>query len=574
MSDPRPKTLRCAIYTRKSTEEGLEQAFNSLDAHEACAAYIMSQVGEGWTLAPGHYDDGGYSGGSMDRPGLQKLLVDIGHGLVDVVVVYKIDRLTRSLADFAKIVERLDARGASFVSVTQAFNTTTSMGRLTLNVLLSFAQFEREVGAERVRDKIAASRKKGMWMGGSPPLGYDVADRKLVINLAEAETIRWLFSRYLELRSIAKLRAEIEARGIRTKSYVSRTGRAVGGQRWYVGPIRHLLRNRVYVGEAVHKTNIWPGEHAALLERSLFDAVQTALDASRVERRQRMVRRSPGLLTGLVHDDAGNRMSPQAQTKRGSAKSRVYYVSQAKLQGRDNAGTLPRVSAQKLEALVLDCLSALQHAMGEQLRSHKARDADRAERMALAPLATISGLDPSRLIVREHIRCIVVGSAHVSLDVAGISRLDPSDAEGALAAIAPGTDVQPMDEGLIRIHLPVALGAYSTAKSLDTGNTAWRTRKARHDSALLRALALAHSWRRSLESGAIASIEGLGAEAGLDRSSARYMLRLAFLAPDIQRSILDGTQPATLTVRSTLQKPLPVLWSEQRAVLGIHRPSE
>ena len=575
MSSPRPlsevgahrlpgrdgRAIRCAIYTRKSTEEGLDQAFNSLDAQrEACAAYILSQAGEGWSPVPTLYDDGGYSGGSMDRPGLQRLLADIGRGLVDVVVVYKIDRLTRSLADFAKIVERLDARGASFVSVTQAFNTTTSMGRLTLNVLLSFAQFEREVGAERVRDKIAASRKKGMWMGGNPPLGYDVKDRKLVINEIEVETIRWLFSRYLELRSIPKLKVEVEMRGIRTKTFIARTGRHVGSQRWYIGPLRHLLRNRVYVGEAVHKGTAYPGEHKAILDREIFDAVQAALDEGCVQIKQRIVRRSPGLLTGLVFDDAGNAMTPHATTKRGKSPRLVYYVSQAILQRRDNPGSLPRVSAKRLEGLVAELLPiAIDAAASASSRRRQIQTA-------------AEPLDPARSAIRAHVQRITVGREQVVLDLGHLSANAPSFdvAEILEAALTPHfaeATVITVEDSL-RITLPVSLAPHSTARRIER-SSGWTGRKTNRDPALIRALVLAHRWKRDLEEGRLKSIEAVGASAGLDRNSARYMLRLALLAPDLQIAILDGRQPATLTVRQILNMVIPADWATQRAMFGL-----
>src|SRR5258706_14850623 len=296
--------IRCAIYTRKSTEEGLEQVFNSLDAQrEACQAYVLSQAGEGWVALRTLYDDGGFSGATLERPAVQRLLSDIDQGRVDVVVVYKIDRLTRSLADFAKIVERFDKRNTSFVSVTQAFNTTSSMGRLTLNILLSFAQFEREVTAERIRDKFGASRRKGIFMGGNPPLGYDAKDRKLVINPTESETVRFVFQRYLELGSVSRLRAELETKDIRTKSWLSTRGKHMGGGTWYIGPLRHILRNRVYVGDAMHKGTAHPGEHTAILSRDLFDAVQAKLDANRASHHRKKTIGSDALLTGLVFDD-------------------------------------------------------------------------------------------------------------------------------------------------------------------------------------------------------------------------------------------------------------------------------
>jgi DNA invertase Pin-like site-specific DNA recombinase len=311
------KILRCAIYTRKSSEHGLEQDFNSLDAQrESGEAYIKSQAHEGWRLIKTAYDDGGLSGGSLERPALQALLADIQSRKVDVVVVYKVDRLTRSLTDFAKLVELFEAHGVSFVSVTQQFNTTSSMGRLTLNVLLSFAQFEREVAGERIRDKFAASRRKGMWMGGTIPLGYDVKDRKLVINAAEAETVRLIFARYLALGCVSKLRADLEQSGSRSKRRVLTSGRVLGGGSFGRGALYHLLRNRAYRGEAVHKGAAHPGEHQAIVDQELWDAVQARLASNiRMGRRQRL--ESGALLIGLIFDENGNRLSPSYTVRRG-----------------------------------------------------------------------------------------------------------------------------------------------------------------------------------------------------------------------------------------------------------------
>jgi len=275
------RQVRCAIYTRKSTEEGLDQAFNSLDAQrEACAAYVVSQRHEGWTLLPDLYDDGGFSGGTMERPALKRLLMDVESGRVDVIVVYKVDRLTRALSDFAKIVEILDGHGASFVSVTQAFNTTTSMGRLTLNVLLSFAQFEREVTGERIRDKIAASKKKGMWMGGPIPLGYDVKDRRLIINEGEAETVRLIFAQHHALGSLQRLAADLAARGVCSKLRTTRDGRITGGKAYTAGALGYLLRNRLYIGQIRHGDQVYAGEHEAILDQARWDAAQTLLERS------------------------------------------------------------------------------------------------------------------------------------------------------------------------------------------------------------------------------------------------------------------------------------------------------
>src|SRR5882757_5145313 len=311
------KPVRCAIYTRVSTDQGLEQDFNSLDAQrDAAEAYIRSQAHAAWTLIRSQYNDGGYSGGSTDRPALQRLLTDVRARKVDVIVVYKVDRLTRSLADFAKLVELFDGHGVSFVSVTQQFNTTTSMGRLTLNVLLSFAQFEREVTSERIRDKIAASKRKGLWVGGIVPLGYATRDRKFVVVAEEAERVRTIFRRYLELGSLNRLMANLRARGIVTKLRSLESGRTVGGIPFTRGPLAHLLRNRFYIGEVVFKGEVLPGEQPAILDRDLFDAVQAKLNEQR--NNQSVGRATPSSpLIGRLYDDRGNRMTPSHVHKDG-----------------------------------------------------------------------------------------------------------------------------------------------------------------------------------------------------------------------------------------------------------------
>lgn len=353
------KKLRCAVYTRKSTEEGLEKEFNSLDAQrEASEAYIKSQVGEGWTLIKDAYDDGGFSGGSMDRPALARLLEDVKAKRVDVVVVYKVDRLTRSLADFAKIVEIFDAHGVSFVSITQSFNTTTSMGRLTLNVLLSFAQFEREVIAERVRDKIAASKAKGMWMGGIPPIGYDLKDKQLIINPDEAERVRFIFRRYLELPSVHDLAQDLRDRGMAGKRWTARNGRPAAKEEWSSGSLLHLLKRKLYIGIVPHKGKDHPGRHQPIVDKDLFDKVQAKI-SERAHSAGAKRRPNPaGKLVGLIFDDAGNRMSPVRQRK--GAKMIRYYVSQATIKrNHDMAGSMTRVRADRLEELVDKNLKAL-----------------------------------------------------------------------------------------------------------------------------------------------------------------------------------------------------------------------
>jgi len=348
MSKEIKRKLRCAVYTRKSSEEGLEQEFNSLHAQrESCEAYIASQRSEGWALIREPYDDGGVSGGTLERPGLKLLLADIEEGLIDVVVVYKIDRLSRSLMDFSKLVEVFDRMGVTFVSVTQSFNTTTSMGRLTLNILLSFAQFEREVTGERIRDKIAASRKKGMWMGGTVPLGYDVKDHKLVANRAEAKTVRLIFERFVGLGSATELGRELRKSGITTKQ-----GKPVTKKYIY-----RLLSNRVYIGEAVHKGQSYPGQHKGIISRKLWDKVHDILKESPRSRACNTRAQTPALLKGLLYGPDGAAFSPSHTRK----KNRLYryYVSQTVL--KHGAGTCPvgRVPAGEIEAAVVDQLRAV-----------------------------------------------------------------------------------------------------------------------------------------------------------------------------------------------------------------------
>jgi len=349
------RPARCAIYTRKSTEDGLEQAFNSLDAQrEACAAYILSQRHEGWTLVPGDYDDGGFSGGTMERPALRRLLEEVRARRVDVIVVYKIDRLTRSLRDFARIVDVLDAAEASFVSVTQAFNTTTSMGRLTLNVLLSFAQFEREVTGERIRDKIAASKARGLWMGGVVPLGYEVRDRKLVIVEDEAAAVRLIFERYIALGSVLALQEELEERGIRSKRRITRTGRRYGHAPMSRGALYLLLQNKLYIGQVTHKGTAFPGEHDGIVELWIFEAAQAQLQRNRVDRIHGTNAAQPSPLAGLVWDEHGRRMSPAHAVK--GAKRYRYYVSRA--EGDNRQLPIWRIPAGDLEEMVVGRLRA------------------------------------------------------------------------------------------------------------------------------------------------------------------------------------------------------------------------
>lgn len=547
------KTLRCAIYTRKSTEEGLDQAFNSLDAQrEACVAYIRSQAGEGWKLHPPPYDDGGFSGGNMERPALARLLQDIDDGRIDCVVVYKIDRLTRSLADFAKIVERFEKRGVTFVSVTQSFNTTTSMGRLTLNVLLSFAQFEREVTAERIRDKFASSKARGIFMGGNPPLGYDARDRKLVINEAEAKTVRHIFRRYLELRSVGELARELNASNIRTKAWVSSRGRHCGGISWYVGPLRYLLRNRVYVGLTLHKGKAYPGQHQPILDQALFDQVQAVLDGnSRKTHRQRTIE-SSSLLTGLIFDDRGNRMTPQWSLGRKRVRH-TYYVSQAIIQHRrQEAGSLPRVPAIMVEEIAFRILRAA--GIDGDAPNSAMRNSDNLEPGERSDLSTL---------IRTHLQRIVVTVGHAVVELKpGHAPLDKSvlPADASVRTLPACTE----------ITIPGKLRNYGGARRIENWTKQdWTGQTARADSPLTLALVRAHRWREAIEHGTVKGIDDLAKEANLDRRRVRETLRLSTLAPDIQRAIIEGRHPANLTLERLIQIGPPLSWAEQRRLLGL-----
>jgi len=502
------KIVRCTIYTRKSTEHGLELEFNSLDAQrEACEAYIKSQVSQGWQVLPKRYDDPAYSGGNLERPALQKLLNDIEVGLVDVVVVYKIDRLTRSLADFAKLVEVFEAKSVSFVAVTQQFNTTTSMGRLTLNVLLSFAQFERELASERVRDKIAASRKKGKWTGGSVPLGYDVKDKKLVVNPNEAKTVRFIFTRYLGLRSFQKLIDELNEKGIVTKRRPV-AGRSAGGLPFSYGPLAYLLRNRTYLGETGHNGHRFAGEHEPIIARKTFDDVQQLLKANSAGRRGRR-QQNGALLTGLLFDDRGNRMSPSYTTKRGARYP--FYVSSALLRGRKSqAGSLTRISAAEIEAAVLIAV-----------RTHLVDDNN--------------GIPP-RTLLEHKIARVVVHPKYLTITPRQIGNSQERPIEIPWSPSRRRDFVQIDDKNNVEGRAPNA--------------------------ELVEGLVRAHVWLKLLSTGQYDSIEALAASAKLHPKVIRNRLRLAFLAPSVTGAILTGKQPNALTLKA-LDPTMSLSWKDQ-----------
>ncbi|MGO9451098.1 MAG: recombinase family protein [Candidatus Binataceae bacterium] len=552
---------RCAIYTRKSTEEGLEQDFNSLHAQrEACEAFIKSQAGEGWKLIKTAYDDGGFSGGTMERPALQHLLADIRGGLIDVLVVYKVDRLTRSLADFAKMVELFDAQGVSFVAVTQQFNTTTSMGRLTLNVLLSFAQFEREVIGERIRDKVAASKRKGMWMGGVPPLGYDVRERKLVVNQGQAQTVRQIFERYLELGGVQLLKRDLDQRGIVSGVKTSKNGKQRGGKPFSRGALYCLLSNPIYLGEIRHKNERHPGQHEAIVSRELWERVQERLRNRAVRRgegRKTEAPRSP--LAGKLFDEKGERLYVQGAAK-GQRRYRYYVSRKLVRSGPEDAQHGWRVSAPELERSVsAACRQIL------------------ADRDGVAQAAEEAGSDAHRLPA-------VLKSAQAWSERLRAKR----EAAAALADLIERTDlsrdgirvtlkvpIPPAEEQKAATPLHIVLTRFVPMQMkrrgvemrmvLEGDATAVRV-----DLPLLKAVARARRWSQELIAGRVQSVSEIVRREGLDRRSVHRLLRLGFLSQRIVEAIAEGRQPPDLTVIGLIRRiDLPVLWSAQEQALGI-----
>jgi len=528
-------TVRCAIYTRKSSEEGLEQDFNSLHAQrEACEAYVQSQVSEGWISSATGYDDGGYSGGSTNRPGLQRLLTDIHRGEVDTVVVYKVDRLTRSLSDFAKIVELFDRHKVSFVSVTQAFNTTTSMGRLTLNMLLSFSQFEREITAERIRDKIAASKAKGLWMGGRPPLGYDGLGRKLVINPAEAELVRYIYQRYLELGSVLALTVELKTRDIRSKRWTNKQGVDVGGALFSRGALYHLLANPVYRGTICHGELRYERAHPAIIDETIWAAVRAKLVANVPSLPSTPRLAAISLLQGVLFDDRGHSMRVVHCTRRGQRYR--YYVSAAALHKEGGvAGTLPRISVGVLDAFVLE------HATS-----------------ALSPNWRPS--EPLGDRVRSAVRRVTISEKHVAI----VLRADASDRNRKLEH----ANLREIADGM-ELSVGIRLKHRQTAVLIEAPGSSQQA--PRVDRALLRALCLARAWAGMLALGEVASVRGLALRYGFCNHYTAKLLPLAWLAPDLATAILDGKQPKTLTLGALVKQSMPMDWDEQRRLFATFR---
>jgi site-specific DNA recombinase len=556
--------VRCAIYTRKSSDEGLEQEFNSLDAQrEACEAYIVSQRHAGWIAIADMYDDGGLSGGTMERPALKRLLEDIKAGKVQIVVIYKVDRLTRSLSDFAKIVDVLDAHNASFVSVTQQFNTTTSMGRLTLNMLLSFAQFEREIAGERIRDKIAASKKKGMWMGGNVPLGYDVEDRKLIINEPDASTVRLIFQRYAELGSVSLLKAELDRLGKVSKRREGAAGGLAGGQHFSRGALYLMLQNRIYRGDILHQGEAYPGQHKAIIDPELWQIVQDKLAANRHERSLAVGAEAPSLLSGLIVDAGGNRMTPTHATKK--AKRYRYYISASLLvRDRSQARNGMRVPAGDIEGLVLDRLRAFfssrthigdafapldldAHAIDTALRNAF----ELSQRWLTAPPVEM------RSLVRDIVDQVTVTADRVEIRL--------SRAKVATALKARGLRERP-DLDPVVVSFEAKLRRAGKGKRLVIANGA----EAEVNVGLVELIKEAFAIRNQLLSGSDDSIEAMSGRLGMNKAGLTSLIRLSYLAPEIVGALLAGQHPIELTPARLLRlsKNLPHDWKEQRRFLG------
>jgi len=550
--------FRCAVYTRKSHEEGLDQEFNSLDAQaESCKAYIASQAGLGWKLRDAPYDDGGISGGHMDRPGLQQLIKNIKAGLIDVIVVYKVDRLTRSLTDFAKLVDVFDEHGVSFVSVTQAFNTTTSMGRLTLNVLLSFAQFEREVTAERIRDKTAASKAKRLWMGGNVPLGYRNEDKKLYIRDDEAKTVHLIFELYLKHKNVRLLKGELDERNTVSRKHVLKSGKQTGGCPLSRGLLYRILTNSIYIGKIQHKDKIYEGQHEAIITKSIWDQVKAILKTNAIKRTTIGNSKSPTLLAGLLFDGEGNKLVPHHVSKKGTRYH--YYVSQRLKTGDQDSGW--RIPAKTIERIVMDTLisSFGSTATLLELMLIKNTSADKIQHISTIGISIRNQIEKSthmelKVLFNDLVDTITLQTNQIS--IAFKSRYFAKRFGIKLTDHAKFTLVKPMSIRRRDQEMKIVIdGQEPIAPSLDN--------------ALIKLVARAYALRAGLEDGSIVSIKDFAEVRNIDHADAKRMLPLGYLAPDIVETILKGQQPIDLTALSLKNGyNLPTLWMEQRAQLG------
>src|ERR1017187_846632 len=553
------KVFRCAIYTRKSTEHNLDLEFNSLDAQrEACEAYIKSHAHEGWRLVADRYDDGGVSGASLERPALQTLLADVRAGKINTVAVYKVDRLTRSLADFAKLVELFDQYGVSFVSITQSFNTTSSMGRLTLNVLLSFAQFEREVIGERVRDKIAASKRRGLWVGGPVPLGYATVDRRLVINRPEADVVRKIFRQYLRLGRVEQLKDYLHRAKILSKIRTSNAGRKSGGTSFSRGALYHLLSNRVFIGEIVHHKQNYPGQHEAIIQRSLWDQVAARLKANNQAHRSTKSQSSASLLSGIVFDAKGVRLTPTHAVKRG--KRYRYYTSQDAIKRIGDRAAVTRFPAQEIEGLVAaqihlllqstdKCTNGIKRSPDKDVAAERAKDLARR----WPKLETSAQHE----FIKNVLRRVVVGQTAVWIEV------DRAKLVETLLGRKPesGTANHKNQPDLIKL-------TSNFQPHRRRGELYFVTPKISHPDrapipGLVKAVARARDWYEQIVTGEVAHVAEIARKTGMPSCDVKYALKFAMLSPQVTEAILAGKHPPNLTLRD-LRSSISIDWKEQQ----------
>jgi site-specific DNA recombinase len=561
--------VRCAIYTRKSSEEGLEQSFNSLEAQrEACRAYVLSQKHEGWTVLANRYDDGGFSGGTMERPGLNQLLTDVRASKVDTVVVYKVDRLTRSLTDFSKIIEIFDAQKVSFVSVTQHFNTTTSMGRLTLNVLLSFAQFEREITGERIRDKIAASKKKGMWMGGLVPLGYDCVDRQLVVNPAEANTVREIFRQYLRLGCVNKLKEFLEHKQIRSKIRTSTAGRTGGGATYSRGALYHLLNNRIYIGETIHRKESYVGQHQPIVPRELWNKVAARLRENNQAHRNGKSHSTPSLLSGKLFDSNGVRFTPTHSVK--NEKRYRYYTSQTVVRQAGAKPAITRFPARELERFVISQIQLLLQepakcTTGIKDASRKDAVAERARDFAKEwPTLEIS---KQHQFVGKILRRVTIGQTTAWIEINKMKLL--ATLLGQKSEALPTSRLDKHDILKLAGDFRVLRRGSELRVIAPQGDS----HQGERVPSLVKAVARAHGWYGRIVAGEVTTIGQLAQKSGLTRRYVRRILQCAILSPQITEALLAGKHQPNLTLKEII-RGVPLNWREQeKKIFRIGLPS-
>lgn len=557
---PKPKRQRAAIYTRKSTDAGLEQDFNSLDAqHEACAAFVKSQAQEGWRLLPEPYDDGGLSGASLERPALQRLLGNIEAGLVDIVVVYKVDRLTRSLTDFSKLVDLFDKHAVSFVSVTQQFNTTSSMGRLTLNVLLSFAQFEREVISERIRDKVAQSKAKGIWMGGPVPLGYDLGDRELLINPEEAAQVREIYNLYLERGSVRALKSELDRRGIRSKVRHQKNGCTTGGKPLSRGHLYRLLANPIYLGKLPHKGMLYDGKHDPIIAPDLWEKVQHQLKTN-TQGRRRAIAQHPSLLAGIVSTRDGHKLVPSHAVKKG--RRYRYYIEQQLAQDEGVGSKGQRYAALEVETAVLTILQRfledpIQLMTALSLESASPASVRRLCDKATAISRSLDGPQEMLRLIPEILSAVIIHPSKLELI---FSRKVLAQHLGARFTDTNST---------YTIASPCKLTLRGQELKFVLPLRDAPEKYCNPDPALIQAVAKAHLWWQWIKDGEVRSLREIAEREYLDKPMITRLIRLAFLSPKLVCQILEGLQPANLTVKTlTREIELPLDWAAQEEIFA------